>query len=107
MNKKQMSHKNIELRVFVGFQINSELRMHLNQSLPWKQAKIHPSSTRELVEIHFHQKDYIGQFLSTNPIKLPEIKQIEMKIVQKLNSYCPQFASEKIRLLVFSQVFIS
>lgn len=97
----------IEFRLFVGCVITSELKMLLNQSCLWKQAKITQSIKDDLQEVHFNQKDYIGFFLVEDQVPLSALKQIEIKILQTLKSYCPQISSEKIRIRVFSQVFIS
>lgn len=97
----------IQFKLFVGCVITPELRMQLNQSPLWKQVKIAPSIHAGLNETHYRQKNYIGLFLTQDKINLSELKQIETQITHALKSYCPQFASEKIRILVFSQVFIS
>lgn len=95
----------IRCKLFAGCLITAELRLLLNQSLLWKQKTIDSSS--QLVETHFHQKDYIGIFLNQNTATLEELRIIDAKISQNLKTYCPQFASEKLPVLVFSQVFIS
>jgi hypothetical protein len=97
----------VKLRIFIGCIITAELRLQLNTSPLWKQVKIAPAGENELVITHFNQKEFIGFFLSQDHISLPELKGIETKILQTLMAYCPHFASEKIRILVFSQVFIS
>lgn len=97
----------IQFRLFVGCLMTSELRLQLDQSHEWKQAKIGPLEENNLVETHFHEKNYIGFFLVNNHVTLSELRQVEDKIFKALNAYCPQFASEKIRVLVFSQIFIS
>lgn len=97
----------IKCKLFAGYVISSELRLQLNQSSLWKQAKIAPSIPHDLEEIHFHQKDYIGHFLTQSCVTLSELKKLEDQISQTLKSYCPHFSSEKIRIIVFSQLFIS
>jgi len=105
MNKQELE-TGINFRLFAGCLMTSELRMQLNQSSLWKQAKIAPS-LQDLIETHFQEKDFIGLFLQSDKIQLEELRQIEKKISQVLKTYCPQFPSEKIKILVFSQVFIS
>ena len=106
MQEHKQSENGIEFKLFVGCPINAELRLHLDRSSLWKEAKILQSS-EDLIETHFNQKEYIGFFLKQDKPTLSELQEIEMKILQTLKSYCPQFASEKIRILVFSQLFIS
>ncbi|KIC74290.1 hypothetical protein DB42_BH00240 [Neochlamydia sp. EPS4] len=97
----------VNLKIFIGCLITSELRMHLNQSLLWKQNKIAPELNSALREIHFQDKDYIGIYPTTDKISLMALKEIEKEILQLLTTYCPLLPTEKIKILIFSQVFIS
>lgn len=91
----------------MGCLLSAELRTQLNKSIEWNQAKIKAVFENDLSETHFHQKDYIGFFLTQEKITLPELKLKETKILNALKHYCPHFTSEKMRVLVFSQIFIS
>lgn len=106
-NMNQKIENKIKFKIFIGCVISAELRMHLHQSALWKLAKIGPQDQKKLNETHFNQKDYIGFFLAQDRINLPELKVWESKILEELKAYCPHFPSEKIKVLVFSQVFIS
>lgn len=97
----------VKFKLFVGIQISAELRLLLNLSHEWKQAKITSPKGDDLIEAHYHDKDYIGLFLSSEKTCVNELKLIELQIFQKLKNYCPKFSSEKIKILVFSQVFVS
>lgn len=97
----------VRFKLFLGCVITAELRMHLQQSLLWKQAKIGLHDQEDLIETHFNHKDYIGFYHPQDKVSFPNLKEIENHILEKLKSYCPHFPSEKIRILVFSQVFIS
>lgn len=105
MNKQELASR-VKLKIFTGCVITSELRMHLHQSSLWKQAKIDPS-IEDLNEARFHDKDYIGAFLTKEEVSLQDIKEVEKKILQQLKTYCPQYPLNKIQLLIFSQVFVS
>jgi hypothetical protein len=96
----------VKIRLFAGCVVTSELRLQLNQSLLWKQASIAPNR-HDLEQTHFHQKDYIGLFLKEDKISLDDLEKVEANVLHYLKAYCPQFASEKLRILVLSQVFIS
>lgn len=101
-------HENkVKLMLFIGCPLTAELRLQLTQSLEWKQAKINPIAGKDLEETHYQQKDFIGFFVKQEKITIQDLKQIEIQILQRINQYCPHFASEKIRILVFSQIFIS
>lgn len=96
----------VKVKLFAGCLINAELKLKLNQSSLWKQAKIELSEN-DLKDIHYHGKDYIGQFLKNEKTSLSELKEIEGKIIHLIHKYCPEFGSEKIKIIVFSQLFIS
>lgn len=96
-----------KFRLFIGCLITPELRLQLNQSVSWKQAKIGLPQQDDLVENHYNQKDYIGVFTNGDSISFSELQQTGNRVKESLKSYCPHFSSEKIRILVFSQIFIS
>jgi hypothetical protein len=106
LKMETQTENKIKFKLFVGCLITSDMRLHLNQSPLWKRAKI-IHDQNDLVETHFHDKDYIGLFLPENKINLSELKEIEKQILAIFKEYLPQFSSEKIKILVFSQIFIS
>lgn len=94
----------VTTKLFAGFLLNSELRMHLNQSKTYKQDKI--GSNEDLKEIHYQDKDYFGIYLDKNLIHLPELKSVEATLTKKLEFYCPSFNNEHTTFFVLPQVFI-
>lgn len=94
----------VTTKLFVGFQLNSELRMHLNQSKTYKQDKI--GSKQDLNEVHYQDKDYFGIYLDKNLINFSELKQLERVLVKKLEFYCPNFNNEHTIFFVLPQVFV-
>lgn len=95
-------------RIFVGYSLHPELKLQLSQSPHWKQAKImRDSVSDELFETHFQEKDYIGRFLTQDVLTLKELKIIELEIQSRLRKHCPKFPVDKLKICVFTQVFIS
>lgn len=99
----------VSVKMFVGFHLNSEIRMILNQSKTWKQASIMPleKESQELIEVHFHGKDYFGRHLPLEKVPLQELKEIENHIKNRLKSYCPEYDAESVKICIFPQVFVA
>jgi hypothetical protein len=95
-------------RIFIGYYLHPELKVHLSQSLNWSQSKIvRGDNLNELLETHYHEKEYIGRFLNQDVLTINELKTIEQQIQLRLAEHCPSFPLEKLKVCVFSQVFIS
>jgi len=102
------SANKITVKLFTGYHLNSEIKMHLKQSLNWKQAAISPiKEGEELIEVHYHDKDYLGYYLSTDKITLSELKKAEDFLKQRLTSYCAEYSLENIKICIFAQVFVA
>lgn len=96
------------LRLFAGVLITSEIRMHLNLSIKWKEAQILKEfDPSHLTEVHFQNENYVGKFLSHEAFNLSELKAQEQQILAKIKEYCPKLKIEKIKLKIFPQQFIS
>ena len=102
------SEKKLTVKLFMGFLINSEMRMHLASSIAWKEAQIlKEMNPNHLLEVHFQEENYVGKFLPEACIKLSEIKQYEAEVRERLLTYCPTLKQEKFKLYILSQQFIS
>lgn len=94
----------ITTKLFAGFLLNSELRMHLAQSKNYKQDKI--GSKQDLQEIHFQEKDYFGIYLEKNIISYKTLKTLEEALRKKLEFYCPAFNIDHATFFILPQVFV-
>lgn len=99
----------VTVKLFVGCHLNSEIRMCLNQSKLWKQTAILPSKTngQELLEVHFHGKDYFGRHLAFEKVTLVELRETENLIKNRLKTYCPEYDAESVKICIFPQVFVA
>lgn len=98
----------IEIKLFAGYLITSELSMHLRHSNSWKQTVIMPhSEEKDLITVHFQGHDYLGAYLKTNEVKLSELNSFGSYIQQHFRHYCPDFSIENSKLHIFGQVFVA
>lgn len=102
------SSKQITVRIFVGIEINSEIKMRLNESPSWKDALILASQDPEILQIApFQEKNYVGRFLSYNEVTLKDLDKEATHVADELHKYCPALKLTKNDTLVFSQVFVA
>lgn len=92
----------IQIRIFIGFLLNKEMRMHLKQSAAWSEAKM--LGNPDLTEAQDHDKEYIGRFVSS-PVSCSELKKMESEIKSQLHLYCPKLNLDKQRSYLISQLF--
>ena len=86
----------ISVKLFAGFALTSELRMHL------KQVAIRP----DLIEAHHEKQNYIGRYVEPQQPTIKTLRLLEQELKQILLTACPKFPSDKLQLITFSQVFI-
>lgn len=96
------------LKLFLGIPITSEVRMHLNHSIQWKEAQILKEfNSDHLLEVPFQEENYVGKFMPANEASIAELHAQEKLIFEKLRFYCPLLKIEKFRVKIFTQQFIS
>lgn len=96
------------VKIFIGFVLTPDIRLHLNESQAWKQDAIQSTpEERPLMENHYKDADYIGKFLTSQKNSLPELRRIEIELRRALACYCPGIDVENLPTCVFPQVFIT
>ena len=96
------------VKIFIGCFITAELRLHLNTSQQWKQASIIPfDPSTSLQEVHYRDKNYLGQFLLKDQLTILELKDVESFIKNSIRSYCPDYLIDSLKICIFSQVFVA
>ena len=95
----------IDVKLFIGCLLTSEIRLYLLQNIAWKQAKIDPSN-HPLLEIQHEGKEYLGMYLPSRSASLKELKKIEEETLAAISSFCPQLNQGPVKLYVFPQLFI-
>jgi len=93
----------IEKRIFIGYLLSKELKIHLNQNGHWKEAKL--SGEFSLKETTWQDKEYIGSFA---PAEYPynQLKEKEEEVRTQLQIYCPKLNLDKQSIYLFSQLFL-
>lgn len=92
----------ITIRIFLGFPQNSEMKLHLNQSKTWQEAKILGLG---LEETEWEGKDYIGTFIPSL-LNTYQIKEKEQEIKSQLQKYCPKLNLDRHSSYLISLLFI-
>jgi hypothetical protein len=95
------------IKLFLGFQLSTELSIHLNQSILWKEISvIRLSKQDDLISILHESTHYIGTYLPHPHTTLTEIQALEKMIQEKLQIYCPNYKLQHSKILLFPQVLI-
>lgn len=90
-------------KIFLGCLLTSELKAHLNKSLAWKKEQ--PFSLLKL--IHHQNQDYFGYFLEQSEFSFEDIAHKEAEFYQLLAIYCPKIIAEKVKVLLFTELFLT
>lgn len=97
----------VSVKLFVGFQVTSEIKMHLNRSKAWRQASVLKPAERDLIEVHHHGQDYVGRFLPQDRLILSEVRDNDILAKQALKNYCPDCNLDGMTIRVLPQVFVA
>lgn len=100
-------NQSVKAKLFAGFLLTSEIRMHLNKSVSWKNAQLSSDeNSGELVEMRYGDSYSIGRFLAEEKLTLASLKDYQKEISQKLMEYCPRLDIGHLKFYVYSQIFI-
>lgn len=98
----------VHVKLFVGFRLTAELRMHLNQSASWKQDSVgEPAEdSGRLVEVHFQENIYIGKFITRDRVTVQDLKEYELQTTKQILEYCPNLSQDALKFCIFPQFFV-
>jgi hypothetical protein len=97
------NQSSLTIKIFIGYLENGEIKMYLNQSSNWKEAKI--LQVNDLIETLFQSREYIGKFIESS-LTYEELRQKEKEIRNHLQVYCPKLNLDKHNLCIFPQIFL-
>ena len=98
----------IKTKIFLGLHLTTEVRIHLDQSLQWKQDRATSAlSPNQIREIHHEGKDYIGLFVEKELPSLEDLNQVKCSVMQQMRKYCEELKVEKLKAALFPQVFLA
>lgn len=100
-----VTHHQMTAKLFFGFAITSEVKMHLAGSHAWKSALAAPEDG-DLVEVRYQDRHYVGVYCMKKSIQTKELKKVQEDIEDKLGIYCPNLPSSAYKFAVFLQLFI-
>ena len=99
--------ESIQVRLFIGCVINSEMRLHLSLSQLWQNDKLfNQREELALKEISYQSKEYIGILLATSHIAFEQIQIKTEFIRQKLEQYCTAVCYETLKIVLLPQIFL-
>ena len=93
----------IQIRIFIGYPQNKEMKIHLIQSKSWQEAKMLGSGP--LTETNWQEKDYIGLFIPSL-LNCVQLKEKGEEVKTQLQLYCPKLNVDKHASYLLSQLFI-
>ncbi len=97
----------INIKIFFGCKLDSKLKLLLNESIAWKNAKIEGQANQSAwVETRHDGSDYLGIFLPSNPLKFSELKTVQTSFLSNLQLYSSEIDTKSIKLVLFPKVFI-
>ena len=103
-----IAEKGLTFKLFTGFSVSSELRMHLKLSKTWKEHQIIQKKTPDDLQlVHFNDKDYLGYYLEPSMISMQDVNLLEKKIQRAFEHFFPKYQSDSLSLYFFAQAFIS
>lgn len=95
-------------KLFIGCQINSELRMHLNYSERWKQEQVIQAAQGPALEkVRYKDKDYVGLNFDNMLMGYDQIQTVVTQLRQTIGEFCPELNPDTLRFTAFSQLFLS
>ena len=92
----------LTVKLFIGFLLTSELRMHHKQSLKTKNVLAHG-----LDQVRYRSKEYLGFYLPHENIPLAELKKIQEEVQKRLSIQCPTLQKEYLNIFIFPQLFVA
>lgn len=96
------------VKIFIGLLLSPDLKWRLQKTSSWKEAQIDwQSQTTGFKNISFQGDEYLGFYLENELITIPELKEYELKIKNKIKQLYPEFDTNSCNISLFSQLFVS
>lgn len=97
----------VVIKLFTGIPVKPELKLQLKQSKHWQQASIARTEERDIIEVHYQGRDYIGNFLNKKKPTLADVQSSDAHIRKCLSYYCPDFPLNEVSVHIFPQAFVN
>ncbi len=101
------SKANIDVKIFIGSSLSTEIRIALSQSEKWQIALASRSENNDELSITRHLgNEYIGFFFPKREMPAQELQANKIIFRDTIQSYCPDLGAKALKLVSFAQVFI-
>ena len=98
----------VQTKIFVGYALNPDLRIQLNQSNAWKQSRISVGQDPlEPIEVRFNNKDYLGFQIEGATCSWTQLQEHQKLLKEALVRYCSHLNPDSYKIHLFSQLFVS
>lgn len=94
----------MDIKLFAGCLLTSEVKMHLSKSTSWQNARLDPNP---LVEAPYQGKDYLGRYLDQERHTLQDLKILQHEINSTIAHCCPELAGREFELKLFPHTLIA
>lgn len=96
----------VVIKLFAGIPVKPDLKLQLQQSKSWQQTCILRPEQRDIIQIHYQGRDFIGNFLTQKRPTLSDVRISDAHIRRCLSLYCPNFPQDELSVYIFPQAFI-
>lgn len=97
----------VNIRLFMGLELNSEIKLSLSTSDAYKEMKFQPEKYNlKLDEVSSKGKAYLGAYLGPQNATIQELEEIQMELFKMLQEFCPDISDKKLQITLFPQVFL-
>ncbi len=94
----------ISIKLFVGYELSTQLKMNLIKDSRWKESSV--SQTTFLKKVDYQNKNYIGSYLEFENTTMKNLQKHAKQIKDELQQYCKEIDLTSHKIQIFSQVFI-
>ena len=102
-----LTNNGVTLKLFIGYHLTTDIEIRLNQNVKWKQFRIDSGqNSRNLSEVYFQERKYLGCFMETSTVTFAEIKKAEKEINAIISGFDQDLTVDSAKMYVFSQIFI-
>jgi hypothetical protein len=97
----------IATKLFIGYPLTAELRLHLSNSEEWKQSQVMQQNSDTIQEIHHKEKNYIGIFLKIEKPSLEDLETTKSQLTTRIEGYSSEIDLRKQSIIIFPQIFLA
>ncbi len=105
MQPAKASRHPVQVKIFIGYLLTSELKMYLSQNPTWRLS--YQANEKELGMTKHKGKEYIGLYLNKSEVPLPEVKAAKEAFKSKIRALSQSIDVDQYPVYHFPVAFIS